>query len=75
MWLDQEGYCFVPDCVYLQNIIKRRDSDLDLDPDRVYFHSQAAGFRREAFVSLEHENAFGTGPTRSISAKTYMRLR
>ena len=36
---------------------------------------QAAGFRPEAFVCLEHENAFGTGPTRTISARTYMRLR
>jgi hypothetical protein len=36
---------------------------------------QAAGFRREAVVTLEDENAFRTGPTRSISPKTYMRLR
>ncbi|GAX75953.1 hypothetical protein CEUSTIGMA_g3396.t1 [Chlamydomonas eustigma] len=36
---------------------------------------QAAGFRPEAFVSLEHENAFGSGPTNTISSKTYMRLR
>lgn len=36
---------------------------------------QAAGFRPEAFVCLDHQNAFSTGPTRHISAKTYMRLR
>ncbi|GFR51218.1 hypothetical protein Agub_g13592 [Astrephomene gubernaculifera] len=35
----------------------------------------AAGFRPGAFVSLEHENAFLTGPTRQISARTYLRLR
>ena len=31
--------------------------------------------RKEAVVSLEHENAFGTGPVRVISASTYLRLR
>lgn len=36
---------------------------------------QAAGFRPDAFVCLDHNNAFLTGPTRTISAKTYMRLR
>lgn len=36
---------------------------------------QAAGFRPEAFVCVNHENAFGTGPTTCISARTYMRLR
>jgi hypothetical protein len=36
---------------------------------------QAAGFRPDAFVTLDHENAFQTGPCRKISAKTYMRLR
>eukprot|EP00955_Chlamydomonas_euryale_P109600 365942-Chlamydomonas_euryale.AAC.61 len=36
---------------------------------------QAAGFRSDAFVSLEHENAFGTGPCLVVSARTYMRLR
>ncbi|KXZ54005.1 hypothetical protein GPECTOR_5g116 [Gonium pectorale] len=35
----------------------------------------AAGFRHDAFVSLDHENAFCTGPTRVISARTYLRLR
>ncbi|GIL87827.1 hypothetical protein Vretimale_13138 [Volvox reticuliferus] len=35
----------------------------------------AAGFRQDAFVCLDHENAFLTGPTRRISARTYLRLR
>ncbi|KAG2482261.1 hypothetical protein HYH03_018804 [Edaphochlamys debaryana] len=35
----------------------------------------AAGFRADAFVSLDHENAFITGPTHRISARTYLRLR
>lgn len=35
----------------------------------------AAGFRKEAYVSMEHDNAFQTGPVKKISAKTYMRLR
>ncbi|KAG2454586.1 hypothetical protein HYH02_000427 [Chlamydomonas schloesseri] len=35
----------------------------------------AAGFRPDAFVCLDHENAFMTGPTRHISARTYLRLR
>lgn len=36
---------------------------------------QAAGFRPDAYVCLDHENAFGTGATRHISATTYLRLR
>ena len=35
----------------------------------------AAGFRADAFVSMEHENAFQTGPVRSVAARTYLRLR
>ena len=35
----------------------------------------AAGFRSDAFVDLKHENAFGTGPTCRLSARTYLRLR
>ena len=31
--------------------------------------------RKEAVVSMEHENAFCSGPTRCISAATYLRLR
>ncbi len=30
---------------------------------------------QDAFVCLDHENAFLTGPTRVISARTYLRLR
>ncbi|GAB4823126.1 hypothetical protein N2152v2_010172 [Parachlorella kessleri] len=35
----------------------------------------AAGFRRDAHVTMQHENAFQTGPVRCVSAKTYLRLR
>eukprot|EP00898_Chlorokybus_atmophyticus_P000399 jgi/Chlat1/135/Chrsp1S03228 len=35
----------------------------------------AAGFRKEAVVNMTHENAFETGPVRSVSAQTYLRLR
>ena len=35
----------------------------------------AAGFRKEACVRLDHENAFLTGPTRVVSARTYLHLR
>ncbi|PSC70153.1 phosphatidylinositol kinase [Micractinium conductrix] len=35
----------------------------------------AAAFRKEAFVSMDHENAFGSGPVRCVSASTYLRLR
>ena len=35
----------------------------------------AASFRQEAFVSMEHENAFQTGPTTCVGTKTYLRLR
>jgi len=35
----------------------------------------AAGFRSEAFVSMEHENAFQTGPVMSVPARTFLRLR
>jgi len=35
----------------------------------------AAGFRKEAVVLMEHENAFQTGPVRCVSACTYLRLR
>jgi len=35
----------------------------------------AAGFRREACVRMDHENAFLTGPTRRVSARTYLHLR
>lgn len=35
----------------------------------------AAGFRKDAFVSLDHENAFRTGPVRVVSAKTYLKVR
>lgn len=35
----------------------------------------AAAFRKDAFVSLDHENAFRTGPVRAVSARTYLKLR
>ena len=35
----------------------------------------AASFRPEAFVSMEHENAFQTGPTVVVKSTTYLRLR
>lgn len=35
----------------------------------------AAAFRKEAHVTLDHENAFRTGPVRCVSARTYLRLR
>lgn len=35
----------------------------------------AAGFRAEAYVSMEHENAFQTGPVMMVPARTYLRLR
>eukprot|EP00899_Mesostigma_viride_P002633 jgi/Mesvir1/12370/Mv00552-RA.3 len=35
----------------------------------------AAGFRQGAYVSMEHDNAFGTGPITSVCAHTYLRLR
>eukprot|EP00270_Netrium_digitus_P020370 TRINITY_DN8385_c0_g1_i2.p1 TRINITY_DN8385_c0_g1~~TRINITY_DN8385_c0_g1_i2.p1 ORF type:complete len:178 (+),score=51.06 TRINITY_DN8385_c0_g1_i2:133-666(+) len=35
----------------------------------------AAGFRKDAVVTLQHENAFMTGPVHCVSAKTYLRLR
>eukprot|EP01025_Chloroclados_australasicus_P058472 TRINITY_DN7346_c0_g1_i1.p1 TRINITY_DN7346_c0_g1~~TRINITY_DN7346_c0_g1_i1.p1 ORF type:complete len:562 (-),score=56.32 TRINITY_DN7346_c0_g1_i1:2475-4160(-) len=35
----------------------------------------AAGFRKEACVTMEHENAFQTGAVRTVSARTYLRLR
>jgi hypothetical protein len=35
----------------------------------------AAGFRPEAFVDMRHDNAFGTGSTEVISARTFLRLR
>jgi len=35
----------------------------------------AAGFRAEAYVSMEHENAFQTGPVMVVPARTYLRLR
>ncbi|KAL2633364.1 hypothetical protein R1flu_004843 [Riccia fluitans] len=35
----------------------------------------AAGFRKEAVVKMDHENAFQTGPVRVVSSKTYLRLR
>lgn len=35
----------------------------------------AAGFRKEAVVKMDHENAFQTGPVRCVSSKTYLRLR
>eukprot|EP00245_Coleochaete_scutata_P001380 TRINITY_DN11688_c0_g1_i2.p1 TRINITY_DN11688_c0_g1~~TRINITY_DN11688_c0_g1_i2.p1 ORF type:complete len:733 (-),score=140.77 TRINITY_DN11688_c0_g1_i2:561-2759(-) len=35
----------------------------------------AAGFRKEAVVAMEHENAFQTGAVRCVVAKTYLRLR
>lgn len=35
----------------------------------------AAGFREEALVTMEHENAFKTGPVRCVSNRTYLRLR
>ena len=31
--------------------------------------------RKEAVVSMEHENAFCSGPIRCVSAATYLRLR
>lgn len=33
------------------------------------------GFRPEAHVDMGHDNAFGTGPTTRISARTFLRLR
>ncbi|KAL4858171.1 hypothetical protein ACK3TF_001664 [Chlorella vulgaris] len=35
----------------------------------------AASFRKEAVVCMDHENAFGSGPVRCVSASTYLRLR
>ncbi|KAL3694317.1 hypothetical protein R1sor_007968 [Riccia sorocarpa] len=35
----------------------------------------AAGFRKEAVVKMDHENAFQTGPVRCVSSRTYLRLR
>ena len=35
----------------------------------------AAAFRKEAFVTLDHENAFRTGAVRCVSSRTYLRLR
>ena len=35
----------------------------------------AASFRKEACVRMDHENAFLTGPTKRISARTYLHLR
>jgi len=35
----------------------------------------SAGFRSDAYVCMDHENAFGTGATKKISARTYLRLR
>lgn len=35
----------------------------------------AAGFRKDAFVSMTHENAFQTGPVRQVSSSTYLKLR
>jgi len=35
----------------------------------------AAGFRPEAYVALDQENAFQTGAVERISASTYLRLR
>mmetsp|Transcript_5867 Transcript_5867/g.16447 ORF Transcript_5867/g.16447 Transcript_5867/m.16447 type:complete len:329 (+) Transcript_5867:106-1092(+) len=35
----------------------------------------AAGFRKEALVTMKHENAFKTGAVLRISARTYLRLR
>ena len=35
----------------------------------------AASFRREAFVSMEHDNAFQTGASTVVKAGTYLRLR
>ena len=35
----------------------------------------AAAFRKEAHVTLDHENAFRTGPVRCVSSRTYLRLR
>jgi hypothetical protein len=31
--------------------------------------------RKEAVVCMDHENAFGSGPVRCVSASTYLRLR
>jgi len=35
----------------------------------------AAGFRKDAFVSMTHENAFQTGPVRQVASSTYLKLR
>lgn len=35
----------------------------------------AASFRPEAFVSMEHDNAFQTGATVRVKSETYLRLR
>ena len=35
----------------------------------------AAGFRKEALVTMRHDNAFQTGAVTCISARTYLRLR
>ncbi len=42
---------------------------------RAMLIDHAAGFRKEAVVTMQHENAFQTGPVVRVSAKTYLRLR
>ena len=40
---------------------------------RPFLIDHAASFRKEAFVSLEHENAFQTGATLCVGSRTYLR--
>lgn len=44
----------------------------DLSPVLI---DHAASFRRGAYVCLDHENCFCTGPVRSVEARTFLRLR
>ncbi|QDZ23577.1 hypothetical protein HOP50_10g61160 [Chloropicon primus] len=45
------------------------------DQETAFLIDHAAGFRKEACVRMDHENAFLTGPCRVISARTYLHLR
>jgi hypothetical protein len=58
-----------------KNEIIRRAVSLGGKMKRPVLIDHAAAFRPEAFVSMEHENAFQTGPTKCVDSKTYLRLR
>uniref|UniRef100_A0A7R9TK00 Uncharacterized protein n=1 Tax=Micromonas pusilla TaxID=38833 RepID=A0A7R9TK00_MICPS len=58
-----------------KNDIIKRAVSLGGKMKRPVLIDHAAAFRPEAFVSMEHENAFQTGPTRCVDSKTYLRLR